>query len=97
MTNPTLVKMYTQPLVPSNILSELPKSLAKEDGKFMNVPNDQLILNSCLSCSYFTSIGSRFLLTMAPFIQVDLHPRASFIGLMFLLEPHEFRFFSQIP
>ncbi len=41
--------------------------------------------------------GSRFLLTMAPFIQVDLHPRASFIGLMFLLEPHECRFFSQIP
>jgi hypothetical protein len=34
---------------------------------------------------------------MAPFIQVDLHPRASFIGLMFLLEPHECRFFSQIP
>jgi hypothetical protein len=41
--------------------------------------------------------GSRFLLTMAPFIQVDLHPRASFIALMFLLEPHEFGFFSQIP
>ncbi len=40
---------------------------------------------------------SRFLLTMAPFLQVGLHPRDSFIGLMFLLEPHEFRFFSQIP
>jgi len=37
--------------------------------------------------------GCMFLLTMAPFIQIDLHPRASFIGLMFLLEPHE-GFFS---
>jgi hypothetical protein len=65
----------------------------------MIVPNDHPTFNSCLSCSYFTSIcfGSRFLLTMAPFIQADLHPRASFIGLMFLLEPHEFGFFSQIP
>jgi hypothetical protein len=41
--------------------------------------------------------GCRFLLTIVPFIQVDVHPRASFIGLMFLLEPHEFGFFSQIP
>ncbi len=77
--------MYTQPLVTSNILSELPESLAKEDGKFMNVPNDHPTL--CQAVTLHLCFGSRCLLTMAPFTQVGLHPRASSIALIFLLEP----------
>ncbi len=76
--------MYTRPLVTSNILLELPESLAKEDGKFMNVPNVHPV---CQLVTLHLCFRSRCLLTMAPFTQVGLHPRASSITLMIPLEP----------
>jgi len=51
----------------------------------MNVPNDHP--NLCQAVTLHLCFGSRCLLTMAPFTQVGLHPRASSIALIFLLEP----------